>query len=305
MTTSKACVSCGSDQITSASLAVVAPWVLGVSHPNSNRLDSCLLYCCDCGLQFFSRRYTPEELSAFYTDYRGPSYVARRRSWEPWYSSRRNDRIGHDENVEHVRNTTVKTFISQHLGQSPLRIVDYGGDEGQFIPDLDNIEYSGVFDVSGRPLREGIAILRSNEEIKAASPNLIMLCHVLEHLTEPREELSRILEVLSDHGSLYVEVPLDAHRVRSATPTILVRLFRSGRLPFVVADFISQISRFKFGWRSRFRLIKQSEHLQFFSANSLSVLAKILGLTTIAFHRYQPDSAIGTPETLGVLFEKT
>ncbi len=285
--------------------AVVAPWAVGVDDLKSPNLDSHLYRCEVCGLQLFSRRYSASELQFLYGGYRAESYLERRKQWEPWYSDKRNHMIGHDQGIEKTRKRAVGSFLSKFLENGPgLRVVDYGGDEGQFIPMLPNVEFAGVFDVSGRPVRGGVVSLQSVEQVREALPNLMMLCHVLEHLTDPRAELESILELLSPKGSIYVEVPLDGHRVKSATPPRLLKSIRSRRTTFILADFASQICRFKFGWNSRFRLIKQSEHLQFFTLPTLEMIAPELKLTVLGSFTYTPDSSIGTPETLGVLLQK-
>lgn len=299
------CVWCSSERASSLSGAVVAPWVIGVNDLNSASLDTALYECAKCGLQFFWRRYSSSELRFIYSDYRGDKYLKRRRRWEPWYSSKRNHLIGHDQRIETIRKQSVESFLSKFLNESSvLRIVDYGGDEGQFIPELLNVQFAGVFEVSGRPVRSGVSVLRSLEEVRSSAPNLIMLCHVLEHLTEPRIEFETILTTLSPGGHVYIEVPLDSHRVKSPTPNCLISFYRLNRMFFVISDLVSQICRFKFGWQSRFRLIKQSEHLQFFVLSTLNVIAQELRLNYVGSFTYLSDKSVGTPQTLGVLFQK-
>jgi len=299
------CTWCGQRNASLLSSAVVAPWAVDVTELQSSLLDTALYECASCRIQFFERRYTSSELHFLYSDYRGDNYLARRRRWEPWYSSKRNHSIGHDHHVETTRKQAVEGFLSRFLnGGAALRIVDYGGDEGQFIPQLPSVQFAGVFEVSGRPVRPGISVLHSLEQVQKTSPNLIMLCHVLEHLTDPRTEFEAIVAVLSPGGHIYIEVPIDGHRVKSPTPPQLISFFRSSQIVFIISDFVSQISRFKFGWQSRFRIIKQSEHLQFFTLPTLEVVARELNLNVVGSFTYLPDRSVGTPETLGVLLQK-
>lgn len=299
------CVWCGSQRTSLLTEAIVAPWTVEIDSLKSRKLDTCLLRCLLCDLQFFTRRYSSSELQLLYSDYRGEKYLTRRRRWEPWYTDERNHLIGHDRRVETSRQLAVESFLLRFLDRGTLlRIVDWGGDEGQFIPQLPNIQFAGVFEISGRPVRPGISSLPSLEQVRDASPNLIMLCHVLEHLTEPRTEFESILSILGPGGHLYIEVPLDGHRLRSPTPARLTSLFRSSRVAFILSDFVSQVSRFQFGWQSRFRLIKQSEHLQFFTLPTIKVIAQELKLNVLGSFTYSPDKSVGTPETLGVLLQK-
>lgn len=302
---SVSCVWCGSPGPALLSEAVVAPWVIGVERAQSSELDTSLLHCSYCQLQFFARRYSSSELQLLYGDYRGEKYLKKRRRWEPWYTSKRNHLIGHEQRIETTRKRSVEGFLSGLInGGAMLRIVDYGGDEGQFIPELPNVQFAAVFEVSGRPVRPDVTMLHSFEQVRSSTPNLIMLCHVLEHFTEPRNEFATILTALSPGGYIYIEVPTDGHRVRSPTPPRLISFFRSSRIVFILSDFVSQICRFKFGWQSRFRLIKQSEHLQFFTLSTLQVAAQEFKLNVVGSFTYLPDDSIGTPEALGVLLQK-
>jgi hypothetical protein len=299
------CVWCRSPEVVHLTDAVVAPWAVGVDDLTSPKLNSRLFRCAACGLQYFTRRYSDSELHFLYNDYRGESYLKRRRRWEPWYSNKRNHSIGHDEEVERTRKLAVESFLLGFLRHmSELRIVDYGGDEGQFIPSLPNTSFAGVYDVSGLPSRAGIVKLSSVQQVHEVSPNLIMLCHVLEHLADPRAEFESILELLCPQGLIYIEVPLDYHRVKLATPPQLIERIRSHRIAFILSDLVSQICRFKFSWNSRFRLIKQSEHLQFFSLPAFEMIAPKLKLTVLGSFTYTSDNSVGTPETLGILVQR-
>lgn len=299
------CVWCDSWKVQKLTDAVIAPWVFATQDLLSPMLNTELLFCADCELQYFAKRYGPSELEFLYKDYRGSTYLQRRQRWEPWYSTKRNCDIGSDLETERLRKCTVGNFILPFLGEGrKLRIVDYGGDEGQFIPSFLHTEFTGVFDISGKNLRDGVVCLRTAGEVREVSPNLILLCHVLEHLVNPRVEFENVIELLESDGLLYVEVPLDFYRIKSGTPQRLLNAYRSSRFMFILADFVSQICRFRFKSWSRFRLTKQSEHLQFFTLKCLMTSTTSLGLQTLDSFTYRSNAAVGTPTSLGVLFRK-
>lgn len=69
-----------------------------------------------------------------------------------------------------------------------------------------------VIDVSDKAMPEGVEL---HEDFKSigASPDLVMICHVLEHLNDPVALLSEVNQVIDPQGMLYVEVPLDMPRL--------------------------------------------------------------------------------------------
>jgi hypothetical protein len=97
------CIWCSQKSAEFVSDAVIAPWAIGVESLASPELDTRLVHCSNCDIQFFARRYSSSELQFLYSDYRGEQYLKRRRRWEPWYSSKRNHLIGHDHEVIPVK----------------------------------------------------------------------------------------------------------------------------------------------------------------------------------------------------------
>jgi len=88
--------------------------------------------------------------------------------------------------------------------------LDFGGDVGQFIPEIETIQRRAVFEVSGLDPIRGLRTIGDWAEAGLFEPDLIMICHVLEHVTEPRQLIESAARVLTRNGLLYIEVPLDA-----------------------------------------------------------------------------------------------
>ena len=130
------CVCCGSEDIKS-SPAILMPFVAhrifdwvpvviddtwGLSTiKKGNAYSICKsLYCSNCGFLFLDIRFSDNELSRLYDDYRGVEYNSLRETYEPGYTLRNNSLnagIGYIKDIE--------TFLAPHLNH-PLTILDWG-----------------------------------------------------------------------------------------------------------------------------------------------------------------------------------
>ena len=97
-----------------------------------------------------------------------------------------------------------------HVGE----LLDFGGDRGQYIPRRPGGP-GFVHEISGVPSVPGVELLATEKELEGRSFDLVLLCHVLEHASEPRRLVERIAKLLRDRDSLlYVEVPFERPSLR-------------------------------------------------------------------------------------------
>lgn len=264
---------------------VVAPFIatrvaIPVGSPTQLR------HCVRCSLDYFSYRYSKQEMADLYVDYRSPGYLHQRRSWEPWYSHYVND--SYTEHTAATRNRrafATQILLKAEIPESIRCAVDVGGDEGQFFPDI-HIERRIVCDVSSRPLSEGIERVDSLGELQPLKADLILMSHLLEHLTNPRATLNAARQALRSDGLLYVEVPLDSWAVRSRHRSeryrrLLSLLGRRRRL-FIAVDALTGLSRQLRRPVPWFGVVKQSEHINYFNGASLRTLLRICGFDAVA-----------------------
>ena len=154
------CRWCLSHNIHTIAFGAKARWI--VETPSSDEV-SCLMKCDDCGLVYFSKSFSDAELRRMYSGYRGSEYQRRRARYEPWYSEKINNAIGHSSDVLTVRLQHLESLLSDALTRNlkkvspPTRVLDVGGDEGQFIPRIDSIIEKAVF-TQRSPMSEGDAI---------------------------------------------------------------------------------------------------------------------------------------------------
>jgi len=249
--------------------AVVSPWIrsLGIKKRTSQ-----FLKCDKCNFGFFSYRYDSHEMTRIYSGYRNETYFRVRNNWEPWYSQSYNS--NHDS-ADWIRSRKVgiEEFLIPFIGKSKLRIADVGGDTGQFIPELASKKF--VVDPSRKPSFSGVESIADFEDLPEV--DLIIYAHVLEHVTDPILEVSKLL---SKASKVYIEVPYGVPRITPSRKS----MFR----------FLKKILRslHPLLWKNETRpssgrsvkiegILTQSEHLNFFSEEAMEQLSLRVNATVI------------------------
>jgi SAM-dependent methyltransferase len=260
--------------------SLVAPFIASFVLESSSSPCS-LLECESCGLRFFNGRFEPEELNRLYADYRGESYFRSRHGFEPWYGKRHNQGTGHDPKVLAQRKAYLGAFLKQHGLETVERVLDYGGDSGQFIPDgIGNVRH--VFEVSAADPVNGVTKISDEEALSSGSYDLILLSHVLEHVPDPVELLHSLFALLKPGGgALYIEVPHERYRIWSGSGILQQRylawLCRHSALLRLV-DFLSTSCRVALGVIPPFGFPKLHEHINLFDETSLRKACEGAGL---------------------------
>ncbi len=285
MELSRECPCCGSVKARSR-WALVAPFVrhyaLGPDAPFTAQLRECQT----CGHRYFRERYTNEELARLYGGYREEAYLKARQRWEPWYSARLNS-TGLDPQVIAGRQNQLRELLRQMGWREGERrvVVDVGGDAGQFIP-LDLAREAYVVEASGRAPVIGVQRVAGLADVP--EPIGLLLCqHVLEHLPDP----AGFLKELVASGSLapgclvVLEVPLERPWLG---PLLGSRLYRGwlelvGRWRWLAigVDFVATALRGFLGVVVVPYFLKLHEHVQFFTAATLRLLALEAGLENV------------------------
>jgi len=298
--TNSECRWCKSLRIHKVAVGAKARWI--VESPSTDEISN-LLKCNDCGLVYFSASFSDDELTRMYSGYRNSEYQRRRAKFEPWYTKNINNAIGHSEDVLTLRRQHLEKVLSDASSNhperysSPTRVLDVGGDEGQFIPQIDSIIQKAVLEVSGvRPV-DGAQILTNWNDVDDFSPDMIMMCHVLEHIENARENVENASRVLKPGGLLYLEIPLDRPvkigRVFS-TPAYRKYTQLLCKVPpfFVVADLFSLVSRKIIGRSIPGAVIKQNEHINFFDGNTIISVVETMGFELVHESTYKPTSGV-------------
>jgi hypothetical protein len=256
---------------------VIAPWLVELCKIEQNVTS--LRRCTECHLDFFSYRYSEDELTDLYADYRSDYFFRLRHSWEPWYNASVNEAFSaqrsNDDQIIDRRNYTRRSLEQAGIVIEELTgCIDFGGDHGQFIPT--GVKGS-VFVVekgsSKKQSETGITFVDSIEFIQE-EVDLVLHCYVLEHLPTIDDVPHQMKRRLRVGGIMHFEVPLDKFAVSRVHRTsvysrYLQYLARHKRL-FSLVDFVTGVYRHFFGRIVWFGIVKQSEHINYFDQYSLT-----------------------------------
>ena len=281
-----ACPICG-EAASAVAHGVIAPFISTLSGLPIGA-ETTLRSCTTCDLAFFDSRYGDQELASLYGHYRDDEYKRIRHHWEPWYSRNVNDAFSTGNDVVEERlSFMMRSLDAAHMKPKLECAVDFGGDEGQFFPQVPTGRRI-VCDVSNRELPSGVEHVSSLHELGDVKPDLVIVAHVLEHMPDPLGPLREIRQAISNDGIIYVEIPLDRFRVHRFHSNARYRSYLQTlvrhRFPFVGSDFVSGLSRQFRSSIPRFGVIKQSEHINYFSGRSLEAVLDKAGFTIVAQH---------------------
>ena len=219
-------------------------------------------------------------MKGIYADYRGETFFKVRNSWEPWYTKGVNGAFNEDT-IEPKGLPERRAFMQSALdeifppGEMINGCIDFGGDHGQFFPE-NTLPPRILVDLSEKPAM-GITVHKSLHDV-LEPVDLVMNCNVIEHMNEIDKILNEMRGKLTPRGVVYIELPLDRFRVakfhrRQIYKTYLDFLGRHKGL-FTSIDFVSGLFRQLFGYVPFFGIVKQSEHINYFSKLSIAKLVE-------------------------------
>lgn len=274
--------------------SVISPWIREIA--GVRKRLSFLHICTYCKGGFFTEVYSDDQMNSLYKDYRGNSYTRIRNRWEKWYTSDYN--LAHeDETLVKKRKVILEDYLRNNNVTQLDSILDVGGDLGQYIPSFQEHTKKFVIDLSARELVQGVSRVSRLSDLK--SVDLIIYSHVLEHVANPSQILS---ELLLRAKFVYVEVPWGV--------PLASRLRRSRFVQFCVlilsfsAISWSRFSKPSAGRKSTSRMLKQSEHLNFFVEETLNYLASSLMCKVKVSTSVIPTPDGGESKVIQALFTK-
>ena len=255
------CIICGSPDLTGYT-TVCSPF-LAERIWNTGHVRVQLVHCNACGITFYNPRLNDNELERLYKDYRSPGYQRQRERHEPWYTREANN----TETEIDERTSNISDIFARRCDAGQVRtVLDYGGDRGQFIPGEFAHADRYVYDISNVPLLPGI---KRVSDITTKF-DIIMCCHVLEHVSDPHEVIDRIMQFSHSGTKFYFELPADLPLL--LTPRFINVFFavvnsRAAKLYFRIVNRPDGVV-----------FCRMHEHINYFSGKSLEMLLESHGM---------------------------
>jgi predicted nucleic-acid-binding Zn-ribbon protein len=253
----KACIICGSTDLIKKS-AFFVPFLTKRMF-NGKKKKNQLYTCKNCGFSYSSYRPTDEEMAQYYQNYRGTEYQRQREETEPSYTKEFNYMLGYNKVEEENRKKNLYNLLIKNMSNiSALKnILDYGGDEGQFIPDELSFAKRFVYEVSGVKPLEGIYNI-SEEDLYTQHWDLIMCCHVLEHMPNPMDTINILKNLMHKNTYIYIELPYEDY-------------FEEEKYKLTLAEIIKRPKSTlkKLLKKEKFNYVPIHEHINFFREKTL------------------------------------
>jgi hypothetical protein len=210
--------------------------------------------CKDCQHLFLDIRFTEDELSALYNNYRGEDYTRLREHYEPGYRERNRSLL---QGIKYM--SDVISFITPYSG-IPVSVLDWGGDNGINTPFRGQAKICHIYDISSVELLNGAQRV-NRKELSENGYSLVVCSNVLEHVPYPSDILLDIKKAMGQDSILYIELPFESIMQSGDTPDILLSKKRH--------------------WH---------EHINFFSKASINALLDNCGLEVLELRELQISS---------------
>lgn len=191
----RTCILCGQDECT-YDRAHFAPFLTERMFLGKQQKTR-LIHCLNCGLYYSDYRPTEQEIQRLYNGYRNEIYVKQREKYEPDY----NNELYSDNEYHAERKKKVLEFLDPFINFEKIKnVLDYGGDEGQYIPDQLSDANKYVYDISGNQTIPNVTLLRTLNSVKQIKWDFILCMHLLEHLSDPLDTLKTLSGLLAVGG---------------------------------------------------------------------------------------------------------
>ena len=254
---------------------IISPWVR--ERIKIKKKISQIGICESCNGAAFSLRYDDKQMSKIYEIYRDDSYNKLRFKWEKWYG--KEYQHGHlTKQYIEGRKKELSEFLTKYLPDKINRIVDIGGGNGELIPESINGNSNAmkkyVFDISNIESLPQVTKINSLHEVDKV--DLVIYSHIIEHVANPSSELENILKHTKH---IYIETPYGIPKISYLNKSLLLNGL------FVLLSLHPTLWRNMFslsvGLKSKKRILRQSEHINFFEVATIERLANLVNCDSI------------------------
>ena len=159
--------------------------------------------CSHCQFVQTALPFHDDDIMRLYEDYRSETYNAERIHYEPSYASL-TSQVGQGRARNQGEASCIEEIPGCRMSSNELpTILDYGGSDGRFIPDLPGSKF--VFEVSAVSPVPGVT--RVEKESDLSKYSIVLLAHVIEHVPHPLTLIRSVCKYIEPGGYLYIEVP--------------------------------------------------------------------------------------------------
>lgn len=161
--------------------------------------------CKQCEFVFSQVRFESEEMGRIYRNYRNDEYTQTRSIFEPSYASV-NPHLGKHPGEIKARKERLLAVLKDLVDPASVQsVLDYGGDEGQHIPEIFAHSKKYLYEVSGAKPLPGIEAI---SDLRTLPPiDFIIISNVLEHIPFPAEILADIKRLCHANTYVFIDVP--------------------------------------------------------------------------------------------------
>lgn len=163
------------------------------------------LICKNCDFVFSSKRMTVEEEHRLYSNYRSPEYYKIRKEFDESYDPTEFADSNSNQYYVDVRKQSINLLLTKNIDLNSInRVLDWGGDNGIYISEFSSVTEKFVYELSDVSLLPSIKKYKLSDQMLF---DLILCCHVLEHVSSPDKIILEIKKHINKNGWLYIEVP--------------------------------------------------------------------------------------------------
>lgn len=155
------------------------------------------LLCRTCGFIFFNPRWDDQD-------------IARKYDAIHQYHSKEDERQPEKFPLDEHRAAMIYNIVSRFHRLENADVLDIGGSAGYNLARFTKHNRCSVVDFEPRIMMPDVSYLGKDlSDIKPGKKfDIILLCHIIEHLVDPIAFLKNARDHLEDSGLLYLEVPL-------------------------------------------------------------------------------------------------
>jgi len=206
-------------------------------------LDVTTVLCKNCGLMRTDPYLDYDSIRTFYRDYYRPIYVGYPKATHEFFE----EQLNHGQKIFTFLNdlrTDINITKVYEIGCGAGGILEFFKEKGLQVAGCDlGSEYLEYGKDKGLQLDCGNSRLLE----KYGPADLVILCHVLEHIRDPGSEVTRLRNLLKPGGLLYVEVPGILWTMHSSYIDFLIYLQNAHVYNYCLKslDFVMSQSGFK------------------------------------------------------------